>query len=529
MLICLTITFFSISAQSASQETDSEKLMAAGNDAFRSGDFTAALESYETARNGGEQSPLLLFNMGVAYYKLGEHDQANEAFKSAALESELATLAYFNLALNERKIGNYDQAMTWLERARDNAGSEAERRYVKRMLNLFSEEVELSNRRKARSIRTDAALREPEFAWSMSVMFGYDDNAFRSPDSSYNDLSQSGAPLVNPDTQSGFYLPIVLRGEYAYPVGKTSNLGGSYQYRGDLYLDSELSNADESAHRFALGYEKLLGKRLSSKRRVGVAIVYQVHEETDFDRDDGLEQLSNGADISDRFDYDSTGVEATLRNRKDQFGYGLDARIQRRDYKNITNIFSYDHDFTLLGGYLNYRFTPQARTELSYTYYVRDYDERRARNELGDALPVNPALKYTYHKIEVAQLQRFSTALLAEFSYSYLKRDDDFVGYNDYDQHQIKLAGSYRFSPQLRGLLRVSWRDLEYPNGFAFNEPAAGKKQYDEFELFLAAEYSLTERLSIWTRIRYQDVGSTDPRGAYDRTRASLGISWQSK
>jgi hypothetical protein len=183
----------------------------------------------------------------------------------------------------------------------------------------------------------------------------------------------------------------------------------------------------------------------------------------------------------------------------------------------------------LLGGYLNYRFTPRARTELGYTYYVRDYDERRARNELGDALLANSPLKYTYHKIEVSQLQRFSSALLMEFSYAYIKRDDDFVGYNDYDQHQIKAAGSYRFSPQLRGLLRVSWRDMDYPNAFAFNEPTARQKQYDEFEVFMAAEYSLTERLSLWARIRYQDVGSTDPRGAYDRTRASLGISWESK
>ncbi|MFQ5609048.1 MAG: hypothetical protein ACE5F8_02125, partial [Woeseiaceae bacterium] len=126
-------------------------------------------------------------------------------------------------------------------------------------------------------------------------------------------------------------------------------------------------------------------------------------------------------------------------------------------------------------------------------------------------------------------LQRFTDALLAEFSYSYMKRDDAFVGYNDYDQHRIRAAGSYRFSPKWRSLVRISWRDLDYPNAFAFNEPTAGPKRYDEFELDLLGEYSLTEQISVWARFRFEDVGSTDRRGAYDRTRTSIGFTWESR
>ena len=521
------ILLVSAAAYSATSDSDPDLLMAAGNAEFRSGNYSAALQAYEAARAKGYDSPLLHFNIGVAHYKLGEYEKAGDALKSAALNPDLAPLAYLNLALASRKSGHLDQAKTWLNRARDSAENEAVRRHVTRVLAVVDEEQALSGRSLDRTIRTSAARRRPEFAWFLSSMVAFDSNAFRSPGSPYIDLGETGTPLVNPRTQSGFYIPISARAEYTYPVGQTSSIGGSYQYRGNHYLDSDLGNADENVHRITLGFEKLLGERLTARRRVGAAVVYRMHEETDFDRDDGLERLSNGANVSDRFDYDSIGLEATLRNRHGRFGYGFDARFEQRDYEDLPAIFSYDHDFMLLGGHGNFRITPRSRVELGYTYYVRDYDERRARDSLGDALFSSPTLEYAYHKVEAIYLQRFSEAFLAELNYAYTIRDDAFVGYNDYDQHRLRLAGSYRFSPKLRSVVRISWRDQDYPNAFAFNEPTASQKQYDELEINFITEYALTERLSVWARIRFEDVGSSDPRGEYDRARASIGISWE--
>lgn len=60
----------------AGQAQNLDELMTRGNDAFKSGDFAAAVEAYSAILDAGHESADLYYNMGNAYYRMEELGQA---------------------------------------------------------------------------------------------------------------------------------------------------------------------------------------------------------------------------------------------------------------------------------------------------------------------------------------------------------------------------------------------------------------------------------------------------------------------
>jgi len=70
-----------------------------GVEAFRQGDFEAAWQFFEQARDAGLESAALYFNLGSTFYKLGRYAEAQQAFALCARDPAWTHLARYNTGL----------------------------------------------------------------------------------------------------------------------------------------------------------------------------------------------------------------------------------------------------------------------------------------------------------------------------------------------------------------------------------------------------------------------------------------------
>ncbi|MHC5066852.1 MAG: hypothetical protein ACYTG5_23095, partial [Planctomycetota bacterium] len=141
------------------------------------------------------------------------------------------------------------------------------------------------------------------------VGIGYDDNPFLTPEDAYFDQNQM--EIVDPEGQSGFFLPVSMRGDLELPrsVGRSRFILG-YRLRANLYGDSDTSNADETFAKVEPGYQLRLDEEHERLLKVFPFAAY--NKEIYFDRDTGLGSESGSADASDRYTYLALGGEIQL-------------------------------------------------------------------------------------------------------------------------------------------------------------------------------------------------------------------------
>jgi len=495
------------------QEPDTGDALRIGNERFRAGDFAAALDAYSDALTTSEDSTLIFFNIGASHYRLGQYDQAAQAFEAASENPRLAAISHYNLGLVARRQNNLAAARRWFTLAREEAANSG-----------------LSDRAAAALEELDGQPIQPQeqaggvLSTQISARIGYDTNPFRSPSDSYIDLSQPDQPLIVPVEQSGFYIPLRIDADYFYPLDGDRALIGSYALRSDKYIDSALQPADRTVHRIAAGAELPLGA--SSSHRLTALGVYRHHDETNFDRDDGLERISSGQSIADRYDYGSVGLESTLEGVLGRLTYGIDLRIENRDYEDTQVVTEYDHDYASLTGEINFPLSSASVLSARYGHYTRDYSDRRARDLDGNSSAANPTLEYIYDEYRLELNYRFSSTTRGQIRYTRTDRSDEFVGYNDYSEDGIRFYLSRRFNDRLRVQFGIEYSDRAYPRAYAFDEPTEIAKAYDILSIGAILEYELSEQLALYAELDADSVGSSDPRGAYDRTRSAFGVTW---
>ncbi len=487
---------------------DEQRLFDAANAAFRSGDYSQALANYNDAMVAGRKDSRLFYNMGLTHYRLGQYPQAKWSFTEAAKDDALAAISYYQLGAVAEKEDNSIAAKEWYKRSRDNASGP---------------------KLKARSRDALEALgvSQPEFTAVFSAGFGNDSNAFRAPNTPYIDLSQTLPTPVVPIEQSGTYVPVRINAAYENAVSAQSQFVAAYRHRGVYYSDSALSNADETDHRFTLGLQRDLGQRGSRDERLSFGAVIRSHAESNFDRDDGLDRFDDGSSIIDRYNFTSFGAEAELRNRVGRYRYTVEGGFTQRDYDEVPTASSYDLTSYWLGGAFKIPLADTTRFKIAYEFRARDFDQRHAKDATGDSSGQNPTLEYQYHQFEAGIRHRISEVFVAEVVYFYTIRDDKFVGYNDYTKGKFRLKTEFEMSPKLDANITVDFRDQDYSNAFAFDDPSQPAKEYQEFQVSARVAYRFTEQLALRLDLKQEVVESSDPRGEYDRTRASIGVSWR--
>jgi len=533
LLMCLMLACLSLPV-TAHAQAGSDALFKEGNRLFRAGLYHAALGRYRDAQAAGEQGALIHYNIGVAHYKLRHYQEAEAALREAAREPRLTGVAYYNLGLTARATGDLDGAEHWFALAQDRAGSPKIEKLARAALadlrQPVVQDIPIYDQDRQRSdLEAFFQRQDPigEFSFLALARIGEDDNVYRTPSEPYIDFAQPGQPLIDPVVQSGTFLPIDLDAQYRLYGNEWNDFIFAYTLAGDFYLDSALSNANRVEQELSFGADVTLDAKEGRSRSFFPEFIFGHHDRRNFDPDNGFDREVDGIDVSDRFKYFSWGPAAEYRHRFGKVGYGVRFEAQMRAYEDPILVPSYSHDVFLLGGYVSYRVRPRIHLRFGYDAYLRDYEERIARDENGNRLSTNPTLEYRYQALQATLGFRINRRLWLRADYRRTQRDDQFVGYNDYTQNAYRVQLDTRPFRKLRVSLSLTQRLFDYPNAFAFNEPIAGPRELDAMSGAVWAEYRITQRLSAWAEIKLTDVTSTDTRTQYDRTRSMIGAKWQ--
>ncbi len=505
-----------------------EELFEDGNRLFRDDLYWAALLRYEQAEDAGMDTAFLHYNTGVAHYRAGQHIRARASLEKATRSSRLRVLAHYNLGLNAYALGETDEALRWFRLARDQEQNKKISRYATKAI----ARVEAAARQ-ADTVAVRAERRRKEEARSFGnlelygqVGFGTDDNVFRSPSEPYIDYSDPNEPLIVPEVQSGAFVPVRVAARYMINSLPYEGFFAGYRAAGRFYQDKELDNANEYRHEIAFGNEYVREKE-NRKREVYSEFAIAQADETYFDPDDGTERTVNGVSIGDRFNYLRYGPELRLRQSYKKLSLGAILIGQLWDYEDVEEVPSYDHEFFRVGLHTQYRFTRTALLRVNVEKSSRRYTNRPSFDLNGNQLITNPSLRYDYLEASLIARQRITRSMWFGFEYQRTEREDRYVGYNDYvrDHYQFDYSWSpgYRFDFDIEAF----YRNYNYPNAFAFNEPTRPAKTLEVAEIDVSARYRFTPSLSVVLDARLRETVSNDTRIEYERNMYMLSVYWE--
>lgn len=498
-----------------------------GNRLFRDDLYWAALLRYRQAEAAGMDTPLLHYNMGVAHYRSRQHIRARQSLERALASPSLRPSAQYNLGLNAWRAGDSREALRWFRLAYTQQQNQKISQFagiaINRLLDAESEDDPiLLHEERERAIQDLTNL-----IFSVRVSFGTDSNAFRSPDQAYIDLADANTPVVTPVVQSGAYMPIDLHAKYRVNAYTHEGFFTAYRLTGRYYQDAELDNANEYLHELSFGSEyKRHDEERNRERQVFSAFKIAQNDGVYYDPDDGGTRLVNGTPLDDRFNYIRYGPELRARQRGERLGFGIVIKGQLWNYDNVEVVPEYDHEYILGRLYAQYDFTPTSLLRFTGQWYTRRFGDRRARDLNGLQLITNDELRYDYIAADVVARQRLGDTFWFGVEFGRTEREDTFQGYNDYTRDSYGAEVSWR--PSRRFRIRASgwYREYDYDNAFAFDNPVAGRKTLEVAEGSLMATWRMTPSLDLVLEAEYTDRVSNDFRLQYDRLQAVLGVRW---
>jgi len=524
LIIALCLALFAATPAAAMTP---EEAFADGNRLFRDDLYWAALLRYRQALEAGLDTPALHYNMGIAHYKAGQHIRARESLLGAVDSADYRVAAQYNLGLNAHALGDDEEALRWFRLVRDQQSNEALAEYAAIAISRIRR-VEADERRQiqARAESVQKTRKFTNFLLNARVGFGTDSNPYRTPSEPYIDLANPDRPLIVPVEQSGAFIPVSLFAKYQINALENEGFFFAYRMRGRFYQDSELESANEYRQEASFGNEfaRLADGRL---REVYSAFTFAQSDETYYDPDDGVPRDVDGVSIEDRLNYTRYGPEITLRQRGERWSFSLALKGQLWDYEDVEVVPSYDHEYFLVGGTVQYKFSRTALLRLTVDKYSRRFTERPAFDLDGNQFITNPSLRYDYLDIGLTARQRITDNLWFGFDYLRTDRQDRFQGYNDYIRDtfgaELHWSPHYRLEFELSGQYRL----FDYPNAFAFNEPIGGPKTREEAWAILTAEFRMTPSLALVAEANLREVVSNDLRIQYDRSRYAISVRWE--
>jgi tetratricopeptide (TPR) repeat protein len=123
VFLSLLIIFFAGSAYAAGNNAGMSEYEA-GVHAFQAGDYTQALQHFETARRQGDESPNLTYNLAVTHYKLKQFDESERLFRELEGKLRYRDIAHYNLGLIAMQRGDADAAARWFKEIRRTSHNE---------------------------------------------------------------------------------------------------------------------------------------------------------------------------------------------------------------------------------------------------------------------------------------------------------------------------------------------------------------------------------------------------------------------
>lgn len=502
-----------------------DELFADANRLFRDDLYWAALLRYRQASDAGMDSPLLHYNTGVAHYKAQQHIRARQSLLKASRSRRLEILSHYNLALNAWKSGNTDKALSWFRKARDQERNPRIRALAMEAIRRIRSE----NQQPRRSVLVAQKQQRKQdlfrFELRARVGAGIDSNVFRSPSEPYVDLSNPNNPLIVPDVQEGFFIPVNLSAKYSVHSFERESFFGAYRFGGRFYQDAALTNGNEYLHQLSFGseYERREEGRI---QRIYSAFTVAQHEEVFFDRDTGAGRAVNAIDIENRFNYLRFGPEFLFRQSYNRLAIGARGKAQIWNYDDTKEVPEYDHEYFLLGLNAQYRFRGISLLRVTVDVSKRKFGDRPSF-ELDGTQPLgNRPVEYNRIELGISVRQRVTRSLWFSLDYIRTDRDDLHVGYNNYVRDSYGTELHWRIGNRFDFEASAIYQIYDYENAFAFQNPAAGRKQLERGLGKAVAQFYLNPHLTLLAEYRYEDVRSNDARIAYDRSRFGLSLRW---
>lgn len=353
-----------------------EDPFAAGLRAARDGAFEEALVQFSAARDAGESTPVLLYNLGVVNFKLGRLDAAEAAFTRLTTDPSWRALAHYNLGLVEA-LTDPQAATHHFRQAQALTTSPKLRALAERKLHGGA-----------------PAPSAPARRWYglVSLAGGYDDNVVLTDDRLIGSVSDEA-------DQFGEVLAVARR-----PLSGAARRGWTFDlsayYRAHAQLDDfdfgalsaallwrtplgawRLSTGLEGKTQFAGGesYANVASYRLEVERRAGSARWRARND---------LSYVSGGT----RFDYisgwrNTTQLQATydLDSSELRVGYEFEQN-DRDDLQTEEQFFSYSPSWHRLYSSLDFDVTDRFGLELVGDIRFSHYDDRNRFFDEADRL-----------------------------------------------------------------------------------------------------------------------------------------------
>lgn len=517
-LFALAVCLLGPGVGRAADTAASSRAIAEGNRAYRSANYQAAVSRYLAAQGLGDESTLLNFNLGVAYYQLQDYQKAERSLRRAAQDSTFSTRARYNLGLVYWARRDTRSARSSFEAVEQLAGDRRIRALAVRALDELHRGADSPALRRIRYPGVDGGR-----SVTAALNMGINSNIYRTPDQAYVDLPQAGTPLITPEKATGTFVGTSLLAQEQRWTGRHTLLRLAYAFDGNFYTDRQYSNADESFHRLTLSARKNRGPNLDRTLLTAFNIGYS--QEAYYDPDDGADRFVSGVDVSDRFHYLNALVLTHYERPVGRVTLGVRGIAELRDYNDVEIVPQYDSQFFLGGASAIVPIVSATRLKLAYDWFQRDYDERQALDSNGAVGVANPALTYQYNMASATALTDLESTSW-NIGYELTDRSDRFVGYNDYRRHIIRVAGRWRPLRRLVIDFSGAFGSYDYPNAFAFDTPAGGRKTVDYVEVIVSTSFLVTRGLRLSGNLGYTEFDSSDPRIAYSQTQIPIGVSW---
>ncbi len=527
-LIGLVAVLATFAPAAPARAMTAEQYFADGNRLFRDDLYWAALLRYSQAAEQGMNTPLLHYNTGIAHYRAGQHVRARDSLQKTVNDPTLRIATQYNLGLNAWALGNKEEALSWFRLVRD----QEENRKLQKFAVVAIARIRIQSEKKTDyEVLVEEREKRREFTeleLRARVGYGSDDNAFRSPDQPYIDLSNPNAPIVVPVVQSGAFVPVRLSAKYTINSLPFEGFYGAYRLVGRYYLDEELENANEYLHELSFGSEyEREDEDKNRERRVRSAFKVAQKQEVYYDPDDGGSRDIGGVNVDDRMNYLRYGPELSARQSGERLSLGLHVKGQLWNYDEIDALPEYDHDYFLVRLYGQYKFSSTSLLRLTANAYSRRYGDRPAFDLDGQQRIGNPTIRYDYLSLSLRARQRITDSMWFGFDVERTERKDQHVGYNDYTRDSFGFE--FHWIPNARFDLEASgfYRLYDYPNAFAFHNPIAGSKTQESLDTRVLASFRMSRHLSLVGEVRFREVVSNDIRIQYERTQYALGIRWE--
>ena len=507
-----------------------DEMFAEGNRLSRDDLYWAALLRYEQALEAGMNSAVLYYNIGVTHYKAGQHERAREALLKALQSPRLRVVTQYNLGLNEYAAGDTEKALEYFYMSRE----QSENRQIRKLARVAIDRLEEKQEQiEIEAIPEEKVKMEREytnFDLSAYVGYGSDDNVYRAPDEPYVDLSDPTVPIVIPEVFDGAFVPVDIRLRYNINSYLFESFYAAYRLTGRLYTDKEIENADQYSHELALG-SSYLKQTEDRMRRVFSAFTIAQHERTYFNPDDGTEREVDGllgpVQIGNRMNYKRYGPEFAWVQAYRKFALGLRIKGQLWNYDNPRAVPEYDHEYFIFGAHAQYSFTETSLVRLTVDKYSRRFSDRPSFDLNGDQLATAPDLRYDYLAIGATARQRITRRMWFGFNLERTERTDRYLGYNDYTRDEFGFDFSWAPTNRFNIKLKSYYRNYDYPNAFAFHNPAGGVRSLETTRANLLGDFRITPRLTLNAEVEYRVSSSNDFRINYDRTWYTLGLTWK--